>query len=342
MPEPEPPSTPPPQYPLGGGPRYTDVNDFYRMVGIGAVVVIAGIALLIYGERRGVSYDGVYDDTAGGGVPGGVAVAPETDGGGATLWVDGLGAVGAAVLIDGDSVGAVPLWTHPVSEGERRVQVVGPNETTVLDTTLRIEPGAFAELDLDALVPEAATSARLDVLPAPLEPSAPAARAPQAATGALRVTSSPSGAAVSVDGRRTGATPLSLGGLRPGRYSVSVALDGYETMVREVDLQAGGQVETAIALRPRSDSPQSPSAPSAATTSPTGTVEILVRPWGRIDIDGETHRQETDVVYRAALAPGTHRVRVTHPRLGSDERAVTVRPGGRTRVEFDLTGGDDG
>ena len=51
-----------------------------------------------------------------------------------------------------------------------------------------------------------------------------------------------------------------------------------------------------------------------------------------------TVHEATDVVFRAELAPGTHRVVVANPSLGSDERTVTVRPGSRARIEFNLGG----
>ena len=68
----------------------------------------------------------------------------------------------------------------------------------------------------------------------------------------------------------------------------------------------------------------------------TGTVEILVRPWGRISIDGTVRQRETDIVYRTTLSAGLHRIEVSHPQLGSDSRTVTVQPGGESRIEFDL------
>ena len=135
-----------------------------------------------------------------------------------------------------------------------------------------------------------------------------------------------------------------------------VRRDGYETRGQTVVIRPGGMFDASLDLRPVAARPpvaeaapppvRAPRAGRVPAARPrtigTGTVEILVRPWGRIEIDGVTHHEETDVVYRAELTAGDHRVVVSHPSLGSDERTVTVSPGSRTRIEFNLASGTGG
>lgn len=166
------------------------------------------------------------------------------------------------------------------------------------------------------------------------------------ATGELRVTSSPTGADVRLDGRRLGTTPLTVGRLSPGRYDLVVARLGYETLTQSIVVHPTGVSETTVSLleaapaAPRTDPPRTrPDPPPSPRSAPdaTGTVEILVKPWGRIVIDGATHQRETDVVYQTVLSVGPHQVTASHPQLGSVTRSVFVAPDGRVRIEIDLT-----
>ena len=57
----------------------------------------------------------------------------------------------------------------------------------------------------------------------------------------LTLTSEPSGAAVSLDGRLAGKTPLGGLSLRPGAVRIELALDGYQLFTRTEQLVSGGQ-----------------------------------------------------------------------------------------------------
>ena len=63
------------------------------------------------------------------------------------------------------------------------------------------------------------------------------AAAPQ--SGTLGVSSSPTGAAVKVDGKYRGSTPLTIEGLAPGRYEVVVSAEGYESHTWTMQVKAG-------------------------------------------------------------------------------------------------------
>jgi hypothetical protein len=97
--------------------------------------------------------------------------------------------------------------------------------------------------------------------PAAAEPAAaPPAKAaadpaPPARSGSLFVDSRPRGAAVIVDGRRRGRTPLRLADLSAGTYAVRLDLSGYRPVATSVDVRAGEQARVAVTLEFRADAP---------------------------------------------------------------------------------------
>lgn len=317
-----------------------------RVVAAVLLVVVAGGALYYYGsvqdERELAELRELAEADEG-------AAAPDLPG---SLFVR-ADYVGSAVYVDGDSVGTTPIWVETVSEGARRVRVVGPDGGAT-DTTVTVVAGEMAELELTARPaarePEQpvaiAANEPDDDPPARARRDAPAASRSAAparpATGELRVTSSPSGAVVRLDGRRVGTTPVTLEGVRPGTRAVALVRRGYETATRQIEIRPGVEFEVAADLRPVAPAASRPAAPTprppAADPAPVaqGTIEVLVRPWGRIEIDGMLRARETDVVHRVVLPAGPHRVTVSHPQLGTREETVTVQPGGVARIEFNL------
>lgn len=311
-----------------------------KVVGGLLSVVALGIALFVIDWRREAAEAeelktlAASSSASGGGA---AAVSP-------SLWVN-AGPIGSTVLVDGDSVGTTPLWLSAVGLGPRVVQVIGP-DGVVVDTTVSLEAGFMTEIDLtDRPASDGPArgpvevAAALPAAPQPQPPSAPAAPTPtvrQIQTGTLRVTSSPAGATVVLDGRRIGTTPLAVSNLAVGRHTLHLSKGGFENVARNVDIRAGAEFEADLDLRPRA---AAVSPPAAAVAPRAGTIEVLVRPWGTVYVDGEVRQRETDVVYRTQLPPGPHRIRATHPTLGAVEREIVVDPGSTARIEFDLEGG---
>ena len=75
-----------------------------------------------------------------------------------------------------------------------------------------------------------------------------AASAREAAEGGLLVDSRPAGAAVFIDGRPAGVTPLALAGIVPGTYSVRIERAGYRAVTTRVDVKAGERARVAARL----------------------------------------------------------------------------------------------
>jgi hypothetical protein len=84
-------------------------------------------------------------------------------------------------------------------------------------------------------------------VPAPA-PAPQTKRPPVVTTGSLLVESRPSGAAVSLDGRPRGATPLTINDLEAGEYTVTLTLKGFERFAATVRVVAGERARAAASL----------------------------------------------------------------------------------------------
>lgn len=136
---------------------------------------------------------------------------------------------GALVTIDGERAGLTPVTVSGLSLGTHVVQVARPGFTPV---TERVELSAGAATR--------AVSAQLSRG----APSGPGTTG----HGSLDVVSRPRGASVTIDGRRTGTTPLSVPVLTPGAHRVEVALSGYRTVRTDVVVRAGERTRLALSL----------------------------------------------------------------------------------------------
>lgn len=161
---------------------------------------------------------------------------------------------GAAVFVDGRAVGAAPVTDVPVAGSSATVRVELDGYAP-LDTVIAAQDGAWAPLAL-RLTPEASPSE-------PPPPEAPA-------RGGLTVASEPSGAAVFVDGRRRGTTPLTLSDVAPGERALRLELDGYAPWTGSARVEAGGTRRVDAPLR----------VVSAPAPAATGIVRVRAEPEG--------------------------------------------------------------
>jgi hypothetical protein len=75
-----------------------------------------------------------------------------------------------------------------------------------------------------------------------------AAPRPATGNGSLVIQSQPSGAAITVNGMSRGKTPLTIGALPAGDYTVGLALDGYEPVSLQVRVTVGERSTSATSL----------------------------------------------------------------------------------------------
>ena len=279
----------------------------------------------------------------------------------------------ATVLLDYDSVGVTPLRDHEILPGiyilsvaegsDVRLDTVivvresGPAGSVSIDLEARGETPSASIAELAKRSDEAVESTSRDSQPPAVQPEPepveesrtqstrtadtppaqptrerpettreqttreqPTRRARPPAFGLLSVLSTPAGAEVQLDGETVGVTPLHLQEVRPGSRRVSIHLDDHQPASAEVEVTAGQLASLHEMLQIQ-----------------TGTITVLVRPWGTIYIDGELHGRNMDVQYETQLSAGQHRITVLHPALGEREQVVDVRPDETQQIVIDLT-----
>ena len=135
--------------------------------------------------------------------------------------------------------------------------------------------------------------------------------------GGISISSVPEGAAVFINGKKRGVTPCVLTDLPAAVYEVRAEKDGYDPVTRKVEIASGYKDEIKLVL-----------------LSSTGELELDVRPAGvEVMLDGKTlgkteenpeSKAVTKPIRITGLAPGEHRVTVSHPRARPQNRVVTV------------------
>ncbi|MGR3174615.1 MAG: PEGA domain-containing protein [Candidatus Scalindua sp.] len=114
----------------------------------------------------------------------------------------------------------------------------------------------------------------------------------QIKTGSINIKSEPSTARIFLDNKDVGRTPETLTGLKPGKYTVEIRMDGYETWREIVDIEA--DKENAL---------------TAALQIMTTTISIKSKPSkANIYIDGNDAGITPGII--KSVSPGTHKIEV--------------------------------
>ncbi len=147
---------------------------------------------------------------------------------------------GASVEVDGLARGVTPLALRDLDLGAREITVTRrgyvPEERRIVLTKARPSQSMEVRLSVQAAAP-------------PPRPSTPASLGkPAVSTGALAVESLPVGASVTVNGKPSGNTPLTINDLPPGDYRVTLSLPGYREFATTVRVVAGERARAAARL----------------------------------------------------------------------------------------------
>jgi hypothetical protein len=213
----------------------------------------------------------------------------------------------------------------PPARAETEVQVAP--QTPPPATADSPPPAAPGSVTAQAPSPAAAVAP-----PASSRPEAPVRAA--SVTGRLVIRSAPSGALVTIDGRRQGETPVTLRDLPLGSHSVQIARRGYVPETRKVTLTSRAPAQTvSVSLKAGAAQAASASAPAASAT--TGSIYADTRPRAaRVVIDGKPYGMTPVLVPQ--LSPGTHTVRLEMDGYAPSSTSVTVRAGEQSRVSVSL------
>jgi CRISPR/Cas system-associated exonuclease Cas4 (RecB family) len=146
-----------------------------------------------------------------------------------------------------------------------------------------------------------------------VEPAKVTPKATASATGSLRVSSTPSGARVLVDGKPRGVTPLNLTDLSPGRHDVVLESDaGSVKRTVTVSTTAAAVIDEAI---------------FSGFVTVYAPFDVTVSEKGRV--------LRADDRHQIMLPPGAHELRVFNRSLAYDvARRVEVRPGEAVNLQL--------
>lgn len=242
-----------------------------------------------------------------------------------------LGAALGFMILSGGA-GAIYLMSQRGSDGA--VTQAPAEESTVTQPpaggkqpTQPDEPGAAVAES------SAAVAAAPDTTAQPAPP--PVVTPPPPTTGRVTVAGLPGGGSVRVDGRTRSGTTFEL---RGGAHEIRMAGRGYETVTLTVDVTPGERMTvpyTGRRLPPpepvRQPAQQQPARPQQ------GVLQVLIRPWANVFIDGTAHGSNTRLV--DTLAAGAHTLRFERDGFVTVDTTVTLRPGQTMQVQIRMRQG---
>ena len=146
---------------------------------------------------------------------------------------------GARVFVDGRDRGQTPAMVPGLGRGAHRIRLVRDGYST--EERRVVITGSTSPQSMAI----ALTRTPQPSIPAPV-PAAAATTAPF--VGALSVDSRPQGAAVFIDGKLAGATPLNVAGVPAGEHAVRLEREGYRRWTASVRVVASGQNRVTASL----------------------------------------------------------------------------------------------
>jgi hypothetical protein len=144
---------------------------------------------------------------------------------------------------------------------------------------------------------------------------------PVANPGGLSISSTPSGAAFTIDDISEGKTSQVVGGLAPGSHKVTIAEAGYEVYTTTATVTAGQVTPVSITL-------------VAEVNPPTGDLQVGSTPSGAAvflngDFKGNTPVDDTLDIND--LSPGTYTLMLTRPGYEDYTKSVDIEAGAKTQ-----------
>jgi hypothetical protein len=208
----------------------------------------------------------------------------------------------ATVLLDDQSIGITPIRDFPITAGKIALWLQKLGYFT-LDTSLAIQSGQTAGFffAMNKRPPEPIAVRR--------DQTKPVEETPLVALGALRITSQPSEASAWLDGANVGSTPYKNPKVKAGHHIILLRKKGFKDYPAFVEVTHGQEIAVHGELSPL-----------------VGQLQVLIKPYGFIFIDGELHQDNTEFKYTTDLLAGGHRVVAVHPAYGTWEKEIAIEP----------------
>jgi len=163
--------------------------------------------------------------------------------------------------------------------------------------------------------------------------SAPDAPAPVR----VSVTDVPSGAVITLDGRRQSGQEFSA---RAGTHQLRVEARGFESMTRRITLKAGEPFTISfdrrvVAAAPPPVTKTAPTKQAPAVQQGLATLRLIVQPPAVLYIDGASKGEQRGVLEE--MVPGTHTLRAEKPGFITKDTVVTILAGQTATIRLSLT-----
>lgn len=168
---------------------------------------------------------------------------------------------------------------------------------------------------------------------------------PSPSVARLDITTHPIGARIFIDDQEVGLSPVPGLSQTSGVVHLKAILSGYAERESTLHVSAGESYQITLGLeRPPTKEEQLP--PDEITATESGSVTVTeertevsmsIQPWGQVWIDGVQVGGGEVRSESFSVEPGSRRVRVRHPELGTWERRIEVERGGSLQVQIDFT-----
>ena len=167
--------------------------------------------------------------------------------------------VGANVYLDNMIRGISPVTLTTVANGDHTIllRLDGYEDYTRAITVMADAPQVNVVMSSTSgtTTPYATTDGTGGTISTTAMVTAATQPATQWGTGALSVTTTPSGALVYIDGQMKGITPATIPGLSPGTHSIRIILDGYQDLETTTEITGGTTSEFVTGLSKRKQVP---------------------------------------------------------------------------------------
>lgn len=153
---------------------------------------------------------------------------------------------GAELYVDGKKVGTTPYMFEHISRGQHRVEVKKEKYNPYVNV-VNVKIGETIQLN----------DVKLTAVRVPM--------------GSLDLSSNPTGAVITINGRQYGQTPKTLTDFEVGTYTVYFSKEGYQNLSQTVEIKDGKKETLAVTMTkttvPQPQVPTTPTNPTAQTTS---------------------------------------------------------------------------